>query len=96
VATTHAGGAIGQAALSITTPDGPGGVHLDVVTGAGFVSMPTEPADEAQVWRTITDELTSTAGGRPHPLDVHHGLHLQRVLDAAARSAASGRAVTLG
>jgi len=95
VATTHAGGAIGQGVLSITTPNGPGGVDLDVVTEAGFATMPTAPADEAQVWRTITDELAATVAGQPHPLDVHHGLRLQRVIEAVARSTASARPVTL-
>ena len=94
--TVHAGGAVGQLALSITTADGPGGVDLDVVTDSGFASMPTSPADEATVWRTITDELAATvSGGPPHPLDVHHGVRLQRVLDAVARSAASGHPVLL-
>ena len=93
--TVHAGGAVGQLALSITTADGPGGVDLDVVTDAGFTSMPTAPADEVTVWRTITDELAATVSGPPHPLDVHHGVRLQRVLDAVARSATAGHPVLL-
>ena len=95
VATTHRTGAIGHAVLSITTPDGPGGLDLDVVTDAGFATMPTAPDEEAQVWRTITDELAATVAGEPHPLDVHHGLRLQRLLDAAARSVATNRPVTV-
>ena len=48
------------------------------------------------MWRTITDELASTIeSSEPHPLDVHHGVRLQRVLDAVARSAATGQAVVL-
>ena len=43
----------------------------------------------------MTDELTATAAGEPHPLDAEHGLRLQRVLDAVARSAAVGQPVTL-
>ena len=57
--TVHRYGAVGQVALSITTPDGPGGVDLDVVTDPGFVTMPSGPADEASVWRAITDELAT-------------------------------------
>jgi predicted dehydrogenase len=95
VATTHAGGAIGHAVLSITTPDGPGGLDVEVVTQAGFATMPTAPADEAQVWRTITDELAATVAGQPHPLDVHHGLRLQRLLDAVARSVATNGPITV-
>jgi predicted dehydrogenase len=96
VSTLHQHGAVGQVALSITTPDGPGGVDLDVVTDGGFVSMPTGPADEASVWRAITDELAhSIDSGEPHPLDVHHGVRLQRVLDAVARSVSTGLPVVL-
>lgn len=95
VATRHADGALGQAVLSITTPDGPGGVDLDVVTDTGFVTMPTAPADEAQIWRTLTEELAATAAGQPHPLDVQHGLRLQRVLDAVGRSVAAGHPIAL-
>ena len=94
--TVHQHGAVGQVALSVTTPAGPGGVDLDVVTDRGFVTMPTAPADEAEVWRTITDELADTIErSEPHPLDVHHGVRLQRVLDAVARSAATDQAVVL-
>jgi predicted dehydrogenase len=94
--TVHRHGAVGQVALSITTPDGPGGVDLDVVTDSGFATMPTGPADEAEVWRAITDEFAATVqSGEPHPLDVHHGLRLQRVLDAVARSIATGQPIVL-
>ena len=92
--TVHRHGAVGQVALSITTPDGPGGVNLDVVTDRGFVTMPSEPGDEAAVWRAITDEFAATVrSGEPHPLDVHHALRLQRVLDAVSRSVATGQPV---
>jgi predicted dehydrogenase len=94
--TVHRHGAVGQVALSITTPDGPGGVTLDVVTDRGFVTMPSVPGDDAAVWRTITDEFAETVRtGEPHPLDVHHALRLQRLLDAVARSAATGQPVVL-
>ncbi len=94
--TVHRYGAVGQVALSITTPEGPGGVDLDVVTDTGFVTMPNGPADEASVWRAITDELATTIeSGEPHSLDVHHGVRLQHVLDAVSRSAATSRTVAL-
>ena len=94
--TVHRHGALGQVALSITTPDGPGGVKLDVVTDRGFVTMPSVPGDDADVWRAITDEFAATVQtGEPHPLDVHHGVRLQRVLDAVARSVSTGLPVVL-
>jgi len=58
--------------------------------------MPSAPADEASVWRAITEELAhSIESGEPHPLDVHHGVRLQRVLEAAARSVGTGHPVLL-
>ena len=96
VSTVHGSGASGQLVLSIRVPDGPGGVDLGWVTDSGYASMPSGTADDTAVWRTITDEFADTVdGGPPHPLDVHHGLGLQRVLDAVARSAASDHPVTL-
>lgn len=94
--TLHRHGAVGQVALSITTPDGPGRVSLDVVTDRGFVMMPSVAGDDAEVWRAITDEFAaSIRTGKAHPLDVHHALRLQGVLDAVARSVATGQAVVL-
>jgi predicted dehydrogenase len=93
VSTVHEFGAIGQLVLSITVPDGPGGVELDWVTKSGYASLPSGTADDVAVGRTITDEFAAAIeSGKPHALDVHHGVRLQRVLDAVARSAATGRA----
>jgi predicted dehydrogenase len=92
VSTVHQYGALGQLALSITVPDGPGGVELGWVTESGFASLPDATADDTAVGRIITDEFAAAIEtGVRHPLDVHHGLRLQRVLDAVARSAATGR-----
>jgi predicted dehydrogenase len=94
--TVHRQGARGQLALSITVPMGPGGVDLDAVTDSGLVTMPGGPTDDADVWRTITDEFaTAVERGEPHPLDVHHGVRLQRVLDAIAHSVETGQSVEL-
>lgn len=93
VSTLHQGGALGQLVLSITVPDGPGGVELGWVTESGYASLPNGTSDDMAVWRTITDEFAAAIeSGEPHALDVHHGLRLQRVLDAVAGSAATGRA----
>jgi predicted dehydrogenase len=93
VSTVHEFGALGQLVLSITVPDGPGGVELDWVTKSGYASLPSGTVDDMAVWRTITDEFAAAIeSGEPHALDVHHGLRLQRVLDAVARSAETGRA----
>ncbi|HEY6744021.1 MAG TPA: Gfo/Idh/MocA family oxidoreductase [Lapillicoccus sp.] len=94
VSTVHRSGALGQLVLSILVPDGPGGVDLGWVTDSGYASLPSGTADETAVWRTISDEFAaSIERGEPHPLDLRHGLRLQRVLDAVARSVATGRSV---
>jgi hypothetical protein len=77
-------------------PDAPGGVDLQAVTDSGLLTLPGGPADDSAVWPTITDEFAAAVeSGEPHHLDVHHGVRLQRVLDAVARSVAAGRPVDL-
>jgi predicted dehydrogenase len=95
VSTVHRTGALGQLVLSITVPDGPGGVDLGWVTESGYATMPTGTADDTAVWRTLTEEFAATVAGEPHAFDVHHGVRLQRVLAAVARSADTGRSVAL-
>jgi predicted dehydrogenase len=96
VSTVHEAGALGQLVLSITVPGGPGGVELGWVTDSGYASLPDGTADDATVGRIISDEFAAAIeSGEPHALDVHHGLRLQQVLDAVARSAATGGPIRL-
>jgi len=94
--THHEGGAVGQVALSVTTP-GDGGFDALVVTDDGRLTL-TDPAPERpdEIWRTITDEFARAVRGEaPQALGVHHGLHLQRILAAAQESVRTGsRSVT--
>jgi predicted dehydrogenase len=87
----HAGGRVSQAALCATT-DAPGGLTAEVVGRAGMASLdlvhrPPEAAARAgavaQV-RIVAELAECVRTGRPHALDVHHGLRLQRLIDAAA------------
>ncbi|MGH3412944.1 MAG: Gfo/Idh/MocA family protein [Marmoricola sp.] len=85
--TVHEGGAIGQAALSITTPGGSGELGCRVVTDHGEVTFDgaADPEGDAETARTIAAAFAGTvSSGEAHPLDVHRGVYLQRLLDRAA------------
>jgi predicted dehydrogenase len=95
--TYHDGGVVGHVALSVTTP-GDGGFEALVVTDEGRLAL-ADPAPERpdDLWRAITDEFARAVRGEAEqPLDVRHGLHLQRVLAAARSSVGSGSSVRVG
>lgn len=87
----HEGGRISQAALSATSNQ-PGGLAVEVLGldgGIGFDAAAFAPeqarAEFATAMRRIVDEFVGCIARRePHPLDVHRGLHLQRLIDRAA------------
>ena len=87
----HENGRVSQAALSATSnQDGglmvevhglAGRLRLDI---AGF-SKETAEAEFATAQRRIVAELAEAVRtGVPHPLDVHRGVHLQRLIQTAA------------
>jgi predicted dehydrogenase len=88
----HASGATSQASLSghvglprpVTTLDlyGPGGaLHYD-----------TEGMDHDECWPILRREFAQAVrSGRPHPLDVHRGLAIQRLITQAAAALADER-----
>jgi predicted dehydrogenase len=86
--TEHRNGALGQIALSITTPGSHGSLHCDVVTDNGTVIFDSSRSDADQdVGSSITTALAvAVETGEPNPIDVHRGLHLQRLLDQAQAS----------
>jgi predicted dehydrogenase len=86
--TEHEGGALAQAALSITTPGETGPFRCEAFTEEGAVLFDGALADqEAGVPAAITSALaTAVATGRPHPVDVRRGLELQRLLTQAESS----------
>lgn len=91
--TEHAGGLIGQAALSITTPGASRPVQCDLFTDDGTVRFDgSELVDHEALGTTIVSEFaTAVAESGQHPLDVHRGLYLQRLIDAAERSLSDAR-----
>jgi predicted dehydrogenase len=98
VTTAHAGGAIGQVALSGTTPDARGPLEAEAVTDAGrFVLADPTPQPPDDVWHTIADEFVRTVRGHfAQPVDVHRGVRIQRLLAAVADSIETGGPATPG
>jgi predicted dehydrogenase len=92
----HAGGATSIASLSLTMPLIPSVLSLDVYGDNGRSEFGGRSTTALDSFAVLLDELTEAAGtagaapgasGRRHPLDIHRGLHLQRVLHRARRLA---------
>lgn len=80
----HEGGATSEASLTAYSPIEPARAGIEVYTPEGVLEVDTVGISAA-VATTVVDEFVATARtGRPHPLDVHRGLHLQRLLATAA------------
>ncbi len=87
----HEHGAVSQAALSATTEQH-GGLAVEVHGLEGRYRFdaaaltPDEMRAEVHtaMQRIVAEFVTCVREGRPHELDVHRGLHLQRLLDQAA------------
>ena len=89
----HAGGAISQATISATTPNPAGGLVLELIGPQGCRVLDTGRGDAADgladiqaAMVTLVHEFAGAVrAGRSSDLDVHRGLHLQRLLDDAGR-----------
>jgi predicted dehydrogenase len=95
VTTHHDGGAVGHVALSLSTPGAGGPLEAVAVTDGGRFVLPDPTPDPPDVVRrTIADEFARTVRGElAQPIDVHHGLRIQRILAAVQKSAATGSPV---
>jgi predicted dehydrogenase len=88
---SHEGGRVSQAALSATTEQA-GGLMVEVHGPSGRLGLdtsaftPEQAATEfATAQRRIVRELADCVrGGTMHPLDVHRGVYLQRLIATAA------------
>lgn len=82
----HETGVVSQATLSARAAAAAGqGSGMQVHTTEGVIEVDAGTAFGPQSAVTLVDEFVATARGAAHPLDVHRGLHLQRLLDAALR-----------
>jgi predicted dehydrogenase len=94
----HANGRVSQAAISATCNVN-GGLIVEVHgldashTFDSSAFTPEQAATEfTTAQRRIVSELaTAVTTGRPHELDVHRGVHLQRLIDTAAAQLAAPR-----
>ena len=87
----HEGGRISQAALCATSNQDGGlavevhGLHGRVRFDVGSFTPEEMNAEVRTAMRRIVEEFAaSVRAGRPHELDIHRGLHLQRLIDRAA------------
>ena len=79
----HEGGAASEASLTGHSPVDHPRVGVEVHTTDGVLEVDLSGFDPV-VLTTVVDEFVETAHGRPHPLDLGRGLHLQRLLTRAA------------
>jgi predicted dehydrogenase len=95
----HHNGRVSQAALSATSHQS-GGLMVEVhgldgrhTFDAGAFSPDQTHAAFATAQQRIMQEFAAAVtAGTPHALDVHRGLHIQRLIDEAARQLAGVRA----
>ena len=88
IVTSHAGGAMGEVVLSVTTPGATGPLEASAVTDAGRFALSDPTPDPMEpVQRTIAEEFVRTvAGDLVQPLDVHRGVRLQHLIAAVLHS----------
>lgn len=81
----HEGGAVSEVSLCATTAIQPQLVDVELYGEPGVLTLDCVAAVGPAAFATLRRELAEMVRtGRPHPLDVHHGVHLQELLDAAA------------
>jgi predicted dehydrogenase len=90
----HQSGATSQAALSASVAVNPYRAYVEVFGETANLSVDCTTVTTGETFATLRAELAATvSSGRPHPLDAHHGLELQRLLAAAEASLAGARRV---
>jgi len=80
----HEGGAVSEASLCGTTRVDPARAGVEVHTAAGVLDVDTTGLSGSVTDTIVGEFVDAVRTGVPHPLDVHRGLHLQRLLVEAA------------
>jgi predicted dehydrogenase len=81
----HESGLVSEVSLSSHTAVLPARTGVEIYTATGALDLDTSGSLTPDTTATIAAELAATvATGTPHPLDVHRGLHLQRLIEGAA------------
>jgi hypothetical protein len=82
----HEGGAASGASLCATSALQPHRAAVELYSREGVLEIDCGTAVGPEAFTTLAGELaTMVRSGRRHPLDVHRGVHLQRVLADAER-----------
>ena len=79
----HEGGATSEVSLTAYSPGG-ARAGVEIHTADGVLEVDTLDVSASATTTLVDEFVTSVRTGRPHPLDIHRGLHLQRLLAAAA------------
>ncbi len=81
----HESGACSEVSITNRSNVEPPRSGIEILTEDAALEVDTATVFNGHTLKTIVGDFTATARGVAHPLDVHHGLHLQQVLaDAAA------------
>lgn len=88
----HESGRCSEISLSASSAVEPGRAGVEVYTPEGLIAVDASAAFGPEVLPRIVDEFADAVSGlRRQPIDVHRGLHLQRLLDAALGSMSGPR-----
>lgn len=82
---THGSGAVSQASLSFGSALDHDVANVEVFASRGHFPFDcTSAYSDATIDTVLSEFVTTVRENRSHVLDVHHGLHLQRLIDDAA------------
>lgn len=87
---THSGGASSDVSLCVTVPVAPHQAGVALYGPGGTIDIDCAAAVGVDAFATLRREFAAAVTAGRHPLDVHRGLHLQRLLDAAERQLLGG------
>jgi predicted dehydrogenase len=87
----HEGGATSVATMTMTLPLNPSIAEVIVYGEHGHRVLADRGTTAQQCFTNLLDDFVAMvdSGTTEHPLDVHRGLHLQRIIDLARRKAES-------
>lgn len=79
----HDSGAMSEVSVTMAAAPDTSVADAEVTTERGSVSVDCSAAVDAVAFGRVAEEFARTVRGEPHPLDVHHGVRIQRVLQSA-------------
>jgi predicted dehydrogenase len=86
----HESGVVSEGSLSISSNVDPPRANVEIFDEAGVCEVDMSGPPSPETLSILVDEFIDTAHGSPHPIDVHHGLYLQRLLNKAADDLRTG------